>query len=88
MEKTATDSARKFGVPTYETIFIDDSQKVIPHDFMIISAVKGKPMQDVDLSDKELDKKIVKETGRYAALIHQVKPKGFGFFFFYFSYLI
>jgi len=80
VEKTATDLAKKLGVPTYKTTFIDDSQKVIPHDFMIMSAVKGKPMQDVDFSNKDLEKKLVTETGRYAALIHQVKPKGFGFF--------
>lgn len=80
VEKTAADLARKMGVPTYETIFIDDSQTVIPHDFMIMSSVRGIPMQDVDLSDKDLEQKLVRETGQYAATIHKSKPKGFGFF--------
>lgn len=80
VEKTATDLAGKMGVPTYETILIDDSQTVIPHDFMIMSSVRGIPMQDVDLSDNDLEKKLIRETGKYAALIHKIRPKGFGFF--------
>ena len=80
VEKVATTLAKKKGVPTYETIFIDDSQRVVPFDFMITSAVKGKPMQDVNFSNRKLEKKLVVETGKNAALIHKIKLAGFGFF--------
>lgn len=79
-EKAATDAARKLGVPTYETVHIDDSQSVVPFEFMIMTAVPGKPMADCSPLPTELEKKLVRETGKYAALIHTVKPDGFGFF--------
>lgn len=80
VEKVATSLAKKKGVPTYKTIFIDDSQKKVPFDFMIITAVSGKPMTDYLPLTTELERKLVIETGRYAALIHKIKPIGFGFF--------
>ena len=80
VEKVATSLALKEGVPTYETIYIDDSQIDIPFDFMIMTHVNGVPMQTLKPLDQALEKKLVKETGRYAALIHKIKPPGFGFF--------
>lgn len=79
-EKVATNLAKKEGVPTYETIYIDDTQNTVPFDFMIMTAISGKPMSDFAPLPSDLEKKLVMETGKYAALIHKIKPKGFGFF--------
>lgn len=80
VESVATKKAKEFGVPVFETYFIDDSQKKFNFDFMIMEAISGKVMQDMWPIDAKLDKILIEETGKYAALIHKVKPKGFGFF--------
>lgn len=80
VEKVATSLAKQIGVPTYETICVDDSQKAVPFDFMIMSAVIGRPMQDCQPFTQELERKLVTETGKDAAMIHKIKPSGFGFF--------
>lgn len=79
-EKVATSLVRKIGIPVYKTIYVDDIQSRFPYDFMIMSREKGCPIQDINLSDSNLEQKLVVETGKYAALIHKIKPKGFGFF--------
>lgn len=79
-EKTATDLARKEGVPTYETIYIDDTQETVPFDFMIMTKIKGMSMQAFLPLSFEIEKKLVTQTGTYAAMIHRIKPEGFGFF--------
>jgi aminoglycoside phosphotransferase (APT) family kinase protein len=80
VEKLATTLARKMGVPTYETIFVNDSQRIIPYDFMIMSCAIGRPIQEYSPLTKELEQKLVSETGKYATMIHKIKPLGFGFF--------
>lgn len=80
VEKVATSLAKQAGVPTYETICVDDSQRVVPYDFMIMSAVIGRPLQEYLLLTQDLERKLVTETGKYAAMIHKIKPIGFGFF--------
>jgi len=80
VEKVATSLAKKQGVPTYKTICVDDSQKIVPFDFMILSPVEGKPIQNINLLNSPLEQKLVTETGKYAALIHKIIPQGFGFF--------
>lgn len=80
VEKITTALAKKEGVPTFETIFIDDSQKIVPFDFMIMTTISGKPVTDYRPLNTKIEQKLVTETGKYAALIHNIKPVGFGFF--------
>lgn len=80
VEKIATDLARTYGVPTYETLYIDDTQKVLPFDYMIMSAVEGKPLIDLMPLSNEVEHKLIKETGKYAAMIHLIQTTGFGFY--------
>ena len=80
VEKVATSLALKKSIPTYETLFVDDSQENVPFDFMILSAVNGQPMKNFNPFTPDLEKKLVMETGKYAALIHSITPNGFGFF--------
>lgn len=80
VEKVATTLVKTQGVPTYTTLIVDDSQDKIPFDYMIMSKEKGRPLQDLWPLNKNLERKLITQTGRLAALIHQVKPEGFGFF--------
>jgi fructosamine-3-kinase len=80
VESVASESARKFGVPAYKTYFIDDSKTKFPFDFMIIERMPGETMQLLWPIPPDLDKKLVGETGKYLAYIHQVKTEKFGFF--------
>lgn len=80
VEKVATDLAKQQGVPTYTTLVVDDSRGTVPFDFMLMSKESGRPMQDLWPLENRLDQKLITETGRLVALIHQVKPHGFGFF--------
>ena len=80
-EKVATSEAKRMGVPTFDTYFIDDSQTKFSFAFMIMEALPGKTLQEFTRTGSmEHEKKLIKETGKYVALIHQVHPKGFGFF--------
>jgi len=80
VEKVATSLAKQVGIPTYETICVDDSQRMVPYDFMIVSSVMGRPIQDCQPLTQDLERKLVTQTGKYAAMIHKIKPVGFGFF--------
>jgi len=80
VEAIATKLAKEAGVPTYTTITVDDSQSVVPFDFMIMTKESGSPIQEYAPLPTNLEKKLVTETGRLTALIHAVKVNGFGFF--------
>lgn len=80
VEKIATIEAKRMGVPTYETYFIDDSKDKFDFDYMIMEALPGKTLQDFWPLEPRLDHILMRETGKYTAMIHQVKPRGFGFF--------
>lgn len=80
VEKMVTQLARECGVLTYETIVVDDTHSEVPFDYMIMSRIVGKPIQDLLPLSPELEKTLIAETGKQAALIHMVKPSGFGFF--------
>ncbi|MBI3385296.1 phosphotransferase [Candidatus Gottesmanbacteria bacterium] len=80
VEKIATSLAKKEGVPTYSTIFIDDTQAKFPFDFMIMSCVSGRPMQELNPLNPKLEKKLVTDTGKYTALIHKIQTVDFGFY--------
>lgn len=79
-EKTASEKAKKIGVPTYLTYFIDDTKNIVPFDFMIIEALKGENMRLSGPFAKSIDNQLMEETGKYMALIHKVEVKNFGFF--------
>ena len=79
-EKTASDAARAVGVPTYETLAIDDSKQYVPFDFMIISCSPGENMAHKGPFPPEVDKRLIEDTGRLLALVHSVKTERFGFF--------
>lgn len=79
-EKKAAESARAVGAPSFETYYIHDNRKDFDFDFMIMQRLPGKTMQSLWPIDGGLDATLIKETGKYMALIHKVKPEGFGFF--------
>lgn len=80
VEAVATKLAKAAGVPTYETFVVDDTRGSVPFDYMIMTHEQGKPMQDLWPLEPDLEEWLVRETGRYAAMIHTIKPKGYGFF--------
>lgn len=80
VEATVTNLARAAGIPTYTCIFVDDTRESAPFDYMIMTREQGKPMQDLWPLSSDLEERLVIQTGRYAALIHTIESKGFGFF--------
>lgn len=79
-EKAVADAARSANVPTYKTYSVDDSKKLFPFDYMIISCEPGNNMKNSGPYDAKTDKLLIEDTGRLLALTHSVKTKGFGFF--------
>lgn len=80
-ESIASSEAKKLGVPTFDTYFIDDSQSKFSFDFMIVEALSGKTLQEfTEKGVFENEGQVIRETGKYVALIHQVSSQGFGFF--------
>jgi HAD superfamily hydrolase (TIGR01509 family) len=79
-EKVASEKAKEIDVPAYSTYFIEDTKKVVPFDFMLIEELKGENMRLSGPFDKSIDNQLMKETGKYMALIHKVEVKNFGFF--------
>ncbi|MBI4066506.1 aminoglycoside phosphotransferase family protein [Candidatus Gottesmanbacteria bacterium] len=80
VEAVATKLAKAAGVPTYACLVVDDTREAVPFEYMIMTREKGKPIQDLWPLSQDLEERLVIETGRYAALIHTIKPEGFGFF--------
>lgn len=80
VEKLATDKAREANIPTYETYWIDDSQTEFDFDYMIMSAVPGKPLQEMWPLGQILDQKLIRQTGAYMAKIHTITTIKYGFF--------
>lgn len=79
-ESLASVTAKKHGIPTYKTYFIDDSQKKFNFDYMIVECLPGENIQKQWPLDKEKEKKLIEETGYFLAKIHTIKTKNFGFF--------
>lgn len=80
VERLASLTANNIGVPTYKTYYVYDQRKEFDFDFMIIERLPGKTMQELWPINDQLDKKLVYETGKYMAMIHQVETKNYGFF--------
>ena len=80
VEAVVTKLVRAEGVPTYTCLVVDDTRGIVPFDYMIMTREKGKPMQDLWPLTPDVEERLVRQTGRYAAMIHNIKPKGFGFF--------
>lgn len=80
VEKTASEIAKKNKIPAFTTYFIDDSMKKFPFSFMIIEVLKGDNMKNSGPFEKIINNKLVEETGKYMALIHQIKVNQYGFF--------
>jgi aminoglycoside phosphotransferase (APT) family kinase protein len=70
-EQWAQSKAREIGVPTPEILEVGNA--VIPHPFMISRAVEG---SEATFHHERL--KIVREMGRYAALINTISTNNFG----------
>ncbi|OGK62687.1 hypothetical protein A2334_00555 [Candidatus Roizmanbacteria bacterium RIFOXYB2_FULL_38_10] len=79
-EKAVADAACKAKVPTYQTLFIDDTKEYVPFDYMIISCLSGENMKHAGPFSPKIDQRLIKDTGRLMALTHSIKTKGFGFF--------
>jgi len=80
VEKKATDLVKNTEVPVYECLYVDDKQTNVPFDYMIMTRVPEKPMQELWPIEVDIEKSLVRETGRLVAHIHKIKPAGFGFF--------
>ena len=79
VEGLATAEAKKLGVPVYDTYLVDDMMNKFSFAYMIMSALPGKTLKEyTDDPNFHLTERLVKETGRNVAKIHQFKPKGFG----------
>jgi hygromycin-B 4-O-kinase len=70
-EQWAQNEARKAGVPTAEILEVGSA--IIPHPYMVTRSVVG--MEATHHPDRE---KIVGDMGRFAALIHGIRTRGFG----------
>jgi Ser/Thr protein kinase RdoA (MazF antagonist) len=80
VEKLAAKKAMDAGAPSFRTYFIYDDRRKFDFDFMVMERLPGKTMQSLWPIEKELDARLIKETGKNMALIHTVKTDGFGFF--------
>lgn len=80
VESLATAAARKAGVPTYETLLVDDSRELVDADYMLLTEVYGKNMQSAGPFEPAVDRELVRDTGRVLAKLHGVMTNGFGFF--------
>ncbi len=79
-EKAVADAANAVKVPTFKTLFIDDSKKYVPFDFMITSCLPGENMKHAGPFSPDLDKILIEDTGRLLAFTHSVKTNRYGFF--------
>ena len=79
-ESVAAKAALQVGVPSYQTYYIDDTRKKFNFDYMLIECLPGKNMKSLWPIKKDLDKKLIEQTGFFLAKIHTIKPLGFGFF--------
>jgi aminoglycoside phosphotransferase (APT) family kinase protein len=73
-EQWATQRAREVGVPTSEVLEVGD--EIVPAPYMISRRVSGE-----EATHHPNRMNILKEMGRYAAMINSIKTKGFGEFF-------
>ncbi len=82
-ESVAAFKAIEKGVSTYTTYIIVDDREKFDFDFMIMEALPGETMRNFTKSGEieyQWEEQLIRQTGKYLGLIHQVKPKGFGFF--------
>ena len=70
-EQWAEEHAAKAGVPVAEILEVGN--EVVPHPYMIVRQVKG---AEATYNENRLD--IVREMGRYGAIINSIATKGFG----------
>ena len=80
VEKVATELARAAMVPTYQTYYVDDTQKEFPFDFMLMECLPGVNIRTQWPLDKSLEQSLITQTGSLLARIHSVKTTQFGFF--------
>lgn len=80
VESVVTTCARSVHVPTYTCLMVDDTRTQVPFEYMIMTRERGKPVQDLWPLPSDLEERLVIQTGRIAARIHAITPKGFGFF--------
>jgi aminoglycoside phosphotransferase (APT) family kinase protein len=73
-EQWATQKAREAGVPTSEVLEVGN--EIVPAPYMISRRVSGE-----EATHHPNRMKILKEMGRYAAMINSIKTNGFGEFF-------
>ena len=73
-EQWATQKAREAGVPTSEVLEVGN--EIVPAPYMISRRVSG---EEATHHPKRMN--ILKEMGRYAAMINSIKTNGFGQFF-------
>ncbi|HSK73574.1 MAG TPA: aminoglycoside phosphotransferase family protein [Pyrinomonadaceae bacterium] len=70
-EQWAESAAREVGVPTAEILEVGN--EVVPHPYMIVREIKGEE------ATNHLNRlNVVREIGRYAALINSIPTSGFG----------
>lgn len=80
VESVAVRLAKAAGIPAYTCLVIDDTREHVPFDYMITTREPGRPMQELHPLPIKHEERLVIQTGRYAAMIHEIAPEGFGFF--------
>ncbi len=78
-EHIAYNHVRKLGIPCPQIIAIDDSQTLVPYDYMIMTRVEGRPLLDSwpDLTSAQ-QQAVASEAGHVLALMHTISLPQFG----------
>lgn len=79
-EALAMQTAQKVGIPVPEIILVDDSRRVAPFDFMVMTRVSGEVMRPVIEKDPSLHPEYLRQLGVYLGQLHTIKTTGYGFF--------
>ena len=79
-EACASQKCKDIGIPACSTILIDDTQRLVPFDYMLTEVLPGRNFKEMMPVDQGLEASLLEQTGALMAKIHSIKTNGFGFF--------
>jgi aminoglycoside phosphotransferase (APT) family kinase protein len=78
-EARAYDRLKATGIPVPEIVALDTSHRFIPHDYMIMTKVSGRPVIDCWPALNAVERqRVAYEAGEYLARLHQVQFPQYG----------
>ncbi len=80
VEKLVSDTAHNAGIPTYRTLYIDDTYSQFPFAYMLCTKVPGTSVWKFDSLEEGVQRDLVRQTGTFAAKLHGIKTEKYGFF--------